>query len=496
MAREKAAARRRIGRVSLYLHRRLWYGYFRQEGKAVRRPLGSSEAAAEVAASILNAQIVAESAGLKIVDFVPKLFTSAPGVNNPAPPANIESISIAELRKRFLHHHETVLRSAPRTVARYDTATRHLEQFAAQDNLTSALAVSPNRFTEYLRTIEVAPNGHANAARRRLLDKGVRYILETCRSMFRFAQKHGHLPAQMTNPFSELTPLRIRDARRIFVFTAAQELDFFTAANPWAFAIHFTLAKSGLRPGELVHLLVEDLDLEQGWLHVRCKPELGWSTKTNRERSVPLVKELNGLLKSTIGPRRAGVVFRRIRFDDDKKLSVASRAQLASEVTRRLADSRREKQRALNRKEEARIHEAVWKDAGAIKTDDVRTSFIRLATRTGLAATCPKSWRHTFATLLQEANVDLLVRQETMGHRPSAPDMSALGMTGVYTHTSPAFQRSEIERALRLREASLELVHSRLAVRSAPAGGSASSQTVAGHTPDKSIEKHSAPGVR
>ena len=30
-------------------------------------------------------------------------------------------------------------------------------------------------------------------------------------------------------------------------------------------------------------------------------------------------------------------------------------------------------------------------------------------------ATCPKSWRHTFATLLQDSNVDPLVRQITLG---------------------------------------------------------------------------------
>src|SRR5262245_17579953 len=38
-------------------------------------------------------------------------------------------------------------------------------------------------FTAYLRQIEVAPNGHPNAARRRLRGKGVRFILETCRSL-------------------------------------------------------------------------------------------------------------------------------------------------------------------------------------------------------------------------------------------------------------------------------------------------------------------------
>jgi hypothetical protein len=37
--------------------------------------------------------------------------------------------------------------------------------------------------------------------------------------------------------------------------------------------------------------------------------------------------------------------------------------------------------------------------------------------------------------------------------------MSALGMTGVYTHTSPEFQHSEIHRAMQLRPQTLALVH-------------------------------------
>jgi len=39
----------------------------------------------------------------------------------------------------------------------------------------------------------------------------------------------------------------------------------------------------------LVHLLVEDVDLEGGWLHVRNKVELGWRIETGQERVVPSV---------------------------------------------------------------------------------------------------------------------------------------------------------------------------------------------------------------
>ena len=48
----------------------------------------------------------------------------------------------------------------------------------------------------------------------------------------------------------------------------------------------------------------------------------------------------------------------------------------------------------------------------------IRNAFVRTAIAIGLVdVTCPKSWRHTFATLLQEANVDPMIRQVTASAR-------------------------------------------------------------------------------
>jgi hypothetical protein len=48
---------------------------------------------------------------------------------------------------------------------------------------------------------------------------------------------------------------------------------------------------------------------------------------------------------------------------------------------------------------------------------------------------------------LQDANVDPLIRQQTLGHRPTTE--SGLGMTANYTHTRPETQRRQVEQALR-----------------------------------------------
>ena len=131
--------------------------------------------------------------------------------------------------------------------------------------------------------------------------------------MYNFALKRRHLPPYVGNPFSEL-PLdrfKIEDAKPIFVFNEATELAFFKAASDWAFPIHFTLAKTGLRVGELTHLLIEDVELDGGWLHVRNKTELGWRIKTGQERAVPLLSEVVAVLRSVVGPRQSGLVFLR-----------------------------------------------------------------------------------------------------------------------------------------------------------------------------------------
>jgi integrase len=415
-----------VGRVSVYPHHGAWWIYYRENGKPTRRKAGDTVDAAEQVAAQVNAQLTANA---------PTLFSFQP-------------VTLVELHQNFLDYHENVLQSSLATVGRYRTATQHLVNcfsHGAADVL--AHTVSASEFAAYLRRIEVAPNGHPNSLKRRLRDKGVQYILETCRSMYAFAAKRRHLPPYATNPFSELPldRLKIQDAKPIFVFDQASELAFFKAARPDEFAVHFTLAKTGLRVGELTHLLIDDLDFDQGWLHVRNKPDLCWRIKTGNERRVPLIAELVSVLRQVIGQRRAGPVFLRARF-----LGGSAPTLIGGERELSLACERRVQERGAtpNRTLRARVARSVWQDAGALKTDTVRKSFIRVTKVIGHRdATCPKSWRHTFATLLQDANVDPLVRQLTLGHQPT--NGGGLGMTANYTHTRFETQRAQIEQALR-----------------------------------------------
>jgi integrase len=317
-------------------------------------------------------------------------------------------------------------------------------------------------FVRYLRTVQVAPNGHANSRRRHLLDKGIKYILCCCRTMFNYARKRRHLSPYAENPFSELDLDRIPvdNARPIVLFTPDQERAFLEACDAWQFPLFLTLMMTGLRPGELCHLLLpDDLDLAGRVLRVREKPQLGWHVKTRNEREVPLVEPFVNVLRIHIGRRTRGPVFlRRVIRDSSAVLSLADRAEadLQLEAARRVAAQEDDSADDLSRQERLRIARSVWRDAGTMKIEEIRKEFMRLTM--AIAAghlTAPKMLRHLFATTLQDANVDPLIRCELMGHAVGVSRNSAhgLGMTANYTHTRPETRLRQLESALRRRPA-------------------------------------------
>jgi integrase len=435
MARRKSGStqRFRVGKVSVFLHHGTWWLYYGEGRKRIRRKVSSSRKQAEEVAAQVNSQLVQGA---------PTLLSFQP-------------LSVPQLRRQFLDFHEQVLKSSIGTLCRYRAATQHLESFASQQpRPLQAHEVRADAFAAYLRQIEVAPNGHPNTRKRRLRDKGVLFILETCRAMYSYAIKRRHLPPYVGNPFSELPldRLKIEDAKPIFVFTADTELAFFQEASDWSFPLHFTLAKTGLRVGELIHLLIEDLDLEGGWLHVRNKTELGWRVKTGNQRDVPLLAEVVAVLRVVIGRRESGPVFLREKLTSP--VLVGSRQTLERILQERIAD-RRAAGDPLRREEIQRLARRVWSDAGAVRAERLRQAFLRIMEKLNRPeASCPKSWRHSFATLLQDANVDPLIRQQVLGHQPT--DRTGLGMTAKYTHTRPETLRQQVEQALRRWPASLE----------------------------------------
>jgi site-specific recombinase XerD len=424
----------RVGRVQAYLRGRVWYLCYHELGQRHRPRVGPDREAARQLAAQVNAQ----------------LAVGAPAA------LSFQPIALPDLRERWLVHHEQVLRSSVQTIHRYRTATDHLLRFLQQRPARHASqfrAAHADDFVRYLRTIRVAANGHPHTAKRPLMDKGVRFILECCRALFNYAARRRHLSPYAANPFStlDIDRIPIEQARPIELFTAEQERGFLQACDDWQFPLFLTLLLTGLRPGEATHLLLpDDLDLTAGLLRVRNKPHLGWQVKTRNERDIPLVPELVAVLRTHLRGRQAGPVFRR-RSEARCILDGSSRMSLEKELARRIAEREAEAGQALGRSEQGRLARTLWRDLGAVKGDRVRTEFLRATRRLGLPGwTAPKVLRHQFATALQEGRVDPLIRNELMGH-VAAGDRAAghgLAMTAVYTHTRPETRRQQLEAAL------------------------------------------------
>lgn len=428
MSRKSVSRKRiRIGRVSVYFHHSAWWLYYRENGQAIRLKVGTDQQPAEELAGQTHA----------------RLAMGAPS------PHIFQAISVGELILKFLQDHELVRKSSINTIRRYRAALQHLINFVNGNSKRFELHEFPvEAFVAYLRQAEITPNGHANTAKRRLRDKGLLFILEVCRSLFGFAIQHRHLPPYAANPFARLPwdKFSAEDKKPIFVFDEPTEVAFWQAADRWSLLIHLILAKTGLRVGELTHLLIEDVEWATGWFVVRNKPGLGWRVKTGQQRKVPVLPEILGALGMLRAGRTAGPLLVRQKFVNGPGPPLSGTLQDLEKVCQH---RQKELGSPLSRRQESDVARQVWRDAGAVKADSIRQSFIKIMRTLGHPeATCPKSWRHSFATLLQDANVDPLIRQITLGHRPSL--QHGLGMTGAYTHTRPETQRHQIEAALRL----------------------------------------------
>lgn len=429
----------RIGRVRSYLRGRVWYLCYYEQGKRHQPRVGPDRDLARKTAAEINAQLEV-------------------GVQSTL---GFEPISILEVRERWLQHHEYVRRTSVASIGRYRAATQHFVNFITNVcPLRRASDLRPKHveeFVRYLRSNKILPVGRKNTRKRPLRDNSIKYILESCRALFNYAERHRHLSPYAENPFRtiEIGRMPIEDAKPIVVFTEEQERRFLEACNDWQFPIFLTLVMTGMRPGEVTHLLLpNDLDLEGGWLYVRNKPALEWQVKTRIERSIPLVSELVDVLRHVIGDRPHGPVFRQRRCANGYVPPLAGLAtkQIELELTRQVSLHENESTKASDRELRDSIAKNVWRQIGAM--NGIGYEFGKLTKRIGLPeVTAPKTLRHTFATCLQDANVDPLIRNELMGHAPASLGIAGngLGMTAAYTHTRPETKRRQLEDALRRR---------------------------------------------
>ena len=119
----------RVGRVRANLRGRIWYLCYHEQGRRHQPRVGPDRDAARQMAAEINAQ----------------LEVGAPSA------LGFEPISILDLRRRWLEHHEHVRRSSLQTIRRYRAATEHLIRFVS--NVRRLRRVSDFRPIHVQRTI-------------------------------------------------------------------------------------------------------------------------------------------------------------------------------------------------------------------------------------------------------------------------------------------------------------------------------------------------------
>ena len=275
-SRRRKPRRKRIGQVSYYLHHGGWWVYYKDGERQVRRRAGDDEALAEQVAAQVNAQLATAA---------PTMFSFTP-------------LTVPELCQQFLDHHEHVLRSSLATIRRYRAGLSIWRTSPPARGNPPAHEIQADRFVRFLRSTEVAPNGHAHAKRRapgqgRPVHPGDLPLPVRLRGQEAAPAALRREPVR--GPGRQAVPdrgrqadLRLRRRHGAGVPQGRRRLGLSDPLHPGQDRPSPRRtdppADRGSRP-------------RRGWMHVRNKPELGWRIKTRRERSVPLVDELVAVLR-------------------------------------------------------------------------------------------------------------------------------------------------------------------------------------------------------
>ena len=417
----------RIGRVTVYKRGTSYYLYYREGKKSVRRKVDGNLATARAAAAKVSASLEEGSPS----------------------PFGFARRSVDEVIVGFLEYCEEVQGLALRTVERYRAALEHLRRFARMElggaGAEQVTEACVEDFVKWLRRQSRSRNGAKSGAQDRYTDSGIRFILCACRTAFNWASRRKYLPPYAENPFSSFpidrTFTRKEEPERIF--TVEEQRAFFHSCDEWQRTIFLTLAAYGLRVGELAHLLVSDVRLEEAVFVIRSKPMMFWSVKTQRERSLPILPELSGLFERLLDGRAEGFGFMNRQFTDGRK-QARERFDSARAFTVRLQELADEARSdgASGEKEIKRVITAYLREMGQIPEKRIRQEFMKISAKIG----CPEvtrahSLRHLFSTRAQERGMNPLLVQGILGHK-------TLDMTSKYTHFGMEAKRSAVSHML------------------------------------------------
>lgn len=295
--------------------------------------------------------------------------------------------SFTDAVQRFLDHCRIARTLSPHTLKAYEADLAHARtHLCSSKPVTSISREELRRYAGFM------------LREQRLKEASVKRRMATVRQLFKWLEREELLAV---SPFHRLDliirlprrlprALAVEDIRRLLAAARQEALDRGTHSASLMYFVLVTLFVTGLRVGELANTTLADVNEQEGVLLVRGKG--------NRERHVYLVgDDAKAILRSYLLARR------RIKAPEERLLVSAFGAPVSPQyIRRRLA---------------------------------------AIATRADLSRrVTPHMLRHTAATQLIEAGVDIRFVQKLLGH-------ASIATTQIYTQVSDSSLRATLERA-------------------------------------------------
>ena len=214
----------------------------------------------------------------------------------PSAPKEGTATLISDAVRMFLDHIKVHSPDKPNTHRRYQKVLEHIERVLGKRKYVEAITRADIDDYKAARSKETSQQHKS----RIITPSTINYEIRVLRTFFYFLAQERGLPIE--NPcarFNALKDPQTKAKRRPPTYSQ-KELDrLFAKCDPFEKAAFATLLLTGIREEELYFLTWEDADLKDADNASICvTPKEGFSPKDYEERTLPIPKELAGMLKN------------------------------------------------------------------------------------------------------------------------------------------------------------------------------------------------------
>lgn len=287
----------------------------------------------------------------------------------------------------------------PSTAKRYDQIISHLSHFLGtlEDPPIKLSQITPPVIEQYklYRLGFVKP-------------QTVNYELTCLHHFFRYAVEMKYI---QSNPTQQIKKIRKPQRKAPRFLTKEEILSLLSKCSPGLSDIVKVLLNTGMRWGELRNLEWNDIDWNEKVIHIRIKED--WSPKGG-ERKVPMNNAVISILKSIL-------------------------AKTPTQWNKNVPNGNNYFAKRLKTGTKRNRWVFTTKTGSQVRQQGTWSAFKLACRRAGIENATLHSLRHTFASHLVMAGVDLTTVSKLLGHK----DIST---TMIYSHLSPEHLRGAVEK--------------------------------------------------